>query len=101
MAVWLDATYLKQREGGRIVSVAVIIAVAANTEGKREIVGLPQPCGAQISIGNEHSLTERVHLWDEASRRQVEVRKIDTKGRSPVSMTISPLSSCRPDSSAQ
>jgi len=38
--LWLDATYLKQREGGRIVSVATIIAVAANTEGKREIVGL-------------------------------------------------------------
>src|SRR4051794_3356690 len=34
--LWLDATYLKQREGGRIVSVAAIIAVAANTEGKRE-----------------------------------------------------------------
>jgi len=27
--VWLDATYLKQRQGGRIVSDAVIIAVAA------------------------------------------------------------------------
>jgi transposase-like protein len=38
--LWLDATYLKQREGGRIVSVAAIIAVAANTEGRREIVGL-------------------------------------------------------------
>src|SRR6201996_5556244 len=36
--LWLDATYLKVREGGRIVSVAAIIAVA--TEGKREIVGL-------------------------------------------------------------
>ena len=36
----LDATYLKQREGGRIVSVAAIIAVAVNSEGKREIVGL-------------------------------------------------------------
>jgi hypothetical protein len=36
----LDATYLKQREGGRIVSVAAIIAVAVNTDGKREIVGL-------------------------------------------------------------
>ena len=34
--VWLDATYLKQRQGGRIVSVAAIIAVAANTEGRRE-----------------------------------------------------------------
>lgn len=38
--LWLDATYLKQREGGRVVSVAAIIAVAANTEGRREIVGL-------------------------------------------------------------
>ena len=34
--LWLDATYLKQREGGRIVSVAAIIAVAVNTDGKRE-----------------------------------------------------------------
>jgi putative transposase len=38
--LWLDATYLKQREGGRIVDVAAIIAVAVNTDGKREIVGL-------------------------------------------------------------
>jgi putative transposase len=38
--LWLDATYLKQREGGRIVAVAAIIAVAVNSEGKREIVGL-------------------------------------------------------------
>jgi transposase-like protein len=38
--LWLDATYLRQREGGRVVSVAAIIAVAANTDGKREIVGL-------------------------------------------------------------
>jgi putative transposase len=38
--LWLDATYLKQREGGEIRSVAVIIAVAVSTEGKREIVGL-------------------------------------------------------------
>ena len=38
--LWLDATYLKQREGGEIRSVAAIIAVAVTTEGKREIVGL-------------------------------------------------------------
>src|SRR3984885_7709608 len=37
--LWLDATYVKVREGGRIVSVAAIIAVAANTEGRREIIG--------------------------------------------------------------
>jgi putative transposase len=38
--LWLDATYLKVRDGGRIVSVAAIIAVAVATEGRREIVGL-------------------------------------------------------------
>jgi putative transposase len=38
--LWLDATYLKVRDGGRIVSVAAIIAVATNTDGRREIVGL-------------------------------------------------------------
>jgi transposase-like protein len=37
---WLDATSLRQREGGRIVSVAAIIAVACDAEGRREIVGL-------------------------------------------------------------
>ncbi len=38
--LWLDATYVKVREGGRIVSVAVIIAVAANADGHREVVGM-------------------------------------------------------------
>ena len=38
--LWLDATYLKVREGGRIVSVAAIVAVAVDAEGRREIVGL-------------------------------------------------------------
>jgi len=39
-SLWRDATYLKVRQGGRIVPVAAIIAVAANTEGRREIIGL-------------------------------------------------------------
>lgn len=38
--LWSDATYLKQREGGRLVSRAAIVAVAVNTDGKSEIVGL-------------------------------------------------------------
>ena len=36
----LDATYLKVREGGRIVSHAVIIAVGVNEDGKREVLGV-------------------------------------------------------------
>jgi len=38
--LWLDATYLKVRDGGRIVSRAVIIAVAVNEDGKREVLGV-------------------------------------------------------------
>ena len=38
--LWLDATYLKVRENGRIVSVAAIIATGVNTDGRREILGL-------------------------------------------------------------
>jgi putative transposase len=38
--LWLDATYVKVREGGRIVSRAVIIAVAVNDDGKREVLGV-------------------------------------------------------------
>ena len=38
--LWLDATYVKVREVGRIISRALRIAVAANTEGRREIIGV-------------------------------------------------------------
>jgi hypothetical protein len=34
--LWIDATYVKVREAGRIVSVAVTIAVAVNSDGRRE-----------------------------------------------------------------
>jgi putative transposase len=38
--LWIDATYIKVRQGGRIISVAVIIAVGVNTDGRREVLGL-------------------------------------------------------------
>jgi putative transposase len=39
--VWVDATYLKARQDGRVVSVAVVIAVGVNAKsGEREILGL-------------------------------------------------------------
>ena len=37
--VWIDATYVKVREGGRIISVATIVAVGVNTDGRREVLG--------------------------------------------------------------
>lgn len=38
--LWIDATYLKVRQAGRIVSVAAIIAIGANTDGRREVLGM-------------------------------------------------------------
>ena len=38
--LWLDATYVKVREAGRIVSVAVTVAVAVNDQGRREVLGM-------------------------------------------------------------
>lgn len=38
--LWMDATYIKVRRDGRIVSVAVIIAVGVNSDGRREVLGM-------------------------------------------------------------
>ena len=38
--VWLDATSVKARRDGRIVAVAVIVAVGVNSDGRREVLGL-------------------------------------------------------------
>lgn len=38
--LWIDATYVKVRQEGRIVSVAVIIAVGVNSDGRREVLGM-------------------------------------------------------------
>ncbi|BBF92100.1 hypothetical protein BLTE_07850 [Blastochloris tepida] len=42
--LWIDATYVKVRQSGRIVSVAVIIAVGVNAEGRREVLGMDIGC---------------------------------------------------------
>ncbi|MCW2273517.1 transposase-like protein [Rhodoblastus acidophilus] len=59
--LWLDATYLKAHENGRIVSVAAIIATAVNGEGRREIIGLGLgPSEAAVSwLGFLRSLESR------------------------------------------
>lgn len=38
--LWIDATCLKVRQGGRIVSVAVTLAVGVNTDGRREVLAM-------------------------------------------------------------
>ena len=38
--LWIDATYVKVRSEGRIVSKAVIVAVGVNADGRREVLGM-------------------------------------------------------------
>ena len=38
--VWMDALTQKVREGGRIINVAVVIAVGVNADGHREVLGV-------------------------------------------------------------
>ena len=38
--LWIDATYVKVRNNGRIVSVAIIVAVGVNADGRREVLGM-------------------------------------------------------------
>jgi transposase-like protein len=38
--VWLDATFVKVRDGGRVVSMAVVVAIGVRSSGEREVLGL-------------------------------------------------------------
>src|SRR6266403_53217 len=69
--IWIDATYLKVRQNGRIVSVAVIIAVGVNTDGRREVLGL--------DIG----VSEAATFWIEF------LRKLTRRGLRGVKLVIS------------
>jgi putative transposase len=47
--VWLDGTFVKVRENGRVVSQAIVIAIAVTTSGEREVLGMdvgPSESGA-------------------------------------------------------
>jgi transposase-like protein len=47
--LWLDALYVKVREGSRVVSHAVLVAYAVTEEGEREIVGVEVAAGEMES----------------------------------------------------
>jgi len=38
--VWLDATFVKVRDQGRVVSMAVVVAIGVRASGEREVLGL-------------------------------------------------------------
>jgi transposase-like protein len=45
--LWLDATYLKVREGGRVVSMAALVATGVALTGERRVLGL------ELAAGND------------------------------------------------
>ena len=69
--LWIDATYLKVRQNGRIVSVAAILAVGVNADGRREVLGL--------DIGASEAAT----FWTEF------LRKLTRRGLRGVKLVIS------------
>jgi putative transposase len=69
--LWIDATYVKVRQSGRIVSVAVIVAVAVNSDGRREVLGM--------DIGPSEAET----FWTEF------LRKLARRGLRAVKLVIS------------
>jgi putative transposase len=69
--LWIDATYVKVRQDGRIVSVAVTTAVAVNTDGRREVLGM--------DIG----VSEAETFWIEF------LRKLKRRGLAGVKLVIS------------
>ena len=84
--LWLDATYLKVRQGGRIVPVAAIIAVAANTEGRREIIGLGiGPSRGRDILDRVPSIPARSRPWgasDWSSATRIQASKPPSPGSS-------------------
>ena len=69
--LWIDATYLKVRRGGRIVSVAIIIAVGVNSDGRREVLGM------------EIGTSEAEPIWTEF------LRKLTRRGLRGVKLVVS------------
>ena len=69
--LWIDATYVKVRQNGRIVPVAVIVAVGVNSDGQREGLGM--------DIGPSEAET----FWTAF------LRKLARRGRRGVKLVIS------------
>lgn len=57
--LWLDAKYIKVREGGRVLNMALVIAVGVINAGEREVLGL--------DVG----LTEDAPFWTEFLRNLI------------------------------
>jgi transposase-like protein len=70
--LWLDATYVKVRDGGRVVSMAALVASGVASSGERRILGL------ELSPGN-----------DEGSAWPAFIRSLVERGLEGVRLVIS------------
>jgi putative transposase len=70
--LWLDATYLKVREGGRIISRAVIIAVAVNGEAWSATGPRTMPNGKREVLGVATGPSEAATFWTDFLRSLVD-----------------------------
>ena len=50
-SLWLDATYVKVREAGRVVSMAALVATGVAATGERRVLGLDLAAGASTDEG--------------------------------------------------
>ena len=90
--VWLDATYVKVRRDHQIVSVAVIVAVGVNTDGRREILGM--------TTGSSEAEPFWVEFLRSLARRGLRGAKLVSPTRTRASRPPSPRSSAPPGSAA-
>lgn len=57
--LWIDATYQKVREAGRIVSTALIVAVGVNADRRREVLGVAAGAGSGSLLEDLPELARR------------------------------------------
>ena len=82
--IWIDATYLKARRGGRIVSVAAIIAVGVNTPSQRmHAFACRAMDGRREVLGLEVGTSEAEPIWTEF------LRKLTRRGMRGVKLVVS------------
>jgi transposase-like protein len=80
--VWLDATYLKVRRN-RIVSVAVILAVGVNMDGRREVLGM--------DIGPSEAETFWIEFLRKLRRRGLGVKLVISDAHQGIEAAVTKL----------
>ena len=85
--LWIDATYVKVRRNGRVVSVAVIVAVGVNADGRREVLG--------IAVGPSEAETFWTEFLRSLARRGLRgVKLVISDAHEGIKAAVSKVMSC-------